>query len=71
MEQHYMLLSEAAAALHCKPYQIAYLLSTRRIPEPIRIGGRRAFTTTDLARIGKVLKLQEARKLVIRGNDHE
>lgn len=71
MKPHYILLSEAAAALHCKPYQIAYLLSTRRIPEPIRIGGRRAFTTTDLAGIAKVLELQKASKRAIRGDDHE
>lgn len=67
MTPHYVLLSEAAATLHCKPYQIAYLLSTRRIPEPVRIGGRRAFTTSDLARIAEVLELQKASKLAIRG----
>jgi DNA-binding transcriptional MerR regulator len=49
------LLGEAAGVLGCKPYQITYLLAIRKIPEPIRIGGRRIFTTTDLKRIAKLL----------------
>ena len=54
------LLGEAAGMLDCKPYQITYLLATRKIPEPMRIGGRRIFTVTDLNRIAKMLSVDPA-----------
>ena len=63
----YYLLSDAATILHCKPYQITYLLATRQLPEPLRIGGRRVFTISDLTRIAELLQLDTIRELRIRG----
>ena len=53
------LLGEAAEMLRCQPYQITYLLATRKIPEPMRIGGRRIFRPADMSRIQKMLKKGE------------
>ena len=58
MDQEYFLMSDAARVLGCKPYQISYLLATRAVPEPARIGGRRVFVISDLVRISEVLKIQ-------------
>ncbi len=63
MAQEYLLLRDAARILNCQPYQITYLLTTRRVPEPLRIGGRRIFTADDLARISEALKADLARHL--------
>ena len=55
MKDKQYLLGEAAGILGCKPYQITYMLAIRKIPEPMRIGGRRIFTGADLNRIAKML----------------
>lgn len=49
------LLREAAEMLNCQPYQITYLLNTKKVPEPKRIGGRRCFCVGDLLRLAEKL----------------
>ena len=67
MEQNYYTMSQAVDMLGgVKAYQISYLLMTRQIPEPARIGGRRCFTLPELARISEILKLDLARDLQAR-----
>jgi len=56
------LLREAAEMLNCRPYQVTYLLNTKQVPEPKRIGGRRCFCVDDLLRLADKLN----RKLVIK-----
>jgi hypothetical protein len=41
--------------LNVPPYRIAYLLTTRKLPEPKRVGNRRVFTTTDARQVEKAL----------------
>lgn len=53
----YYLLTDAARILNTMPHRITYILLTRKVPEPMRIGGRRIFTVADLTRIAEVLKL--------------
>ena len=67
MNPEYFSMSDAARVLHTQSYRISYLLSTRQIPEPMRIGGRRVFTTADLTRISEVLDLELARTLQVKG----
>lgn len=66
MEQtEYFLLGQVARILRCQPYQVAYLLATRQVPEPrLRIGGKRIFTIQDVERLADKLKLQMASELV-------
>ena len=52
----YFLLGQVARILRCQPYQIAYLLMTRQVPEPrLRIGNKRIFTISDMQRIAEKL----------------
>jgi DNA-binding transcriptional MerR regulator len=53
-------LSQAADVLGVHPHIIAYLLSTKKLPEPMRIGHRRLFNDADLARIKKHLEATAA-----------
>lgn len=55
MNTNYLLLGEAARQLGVPPYRLTYLMSTGRIPEPMRVGGRRVFTRADMAKISQVL----------------
>jgi len=55
MNRNQFLLGDAAKALNVPPYRITYLLTTHRIPEPRRVGGRRVFTKTALSHVAKVL----------------
>lgn len=57
MTKDFYLLGEAARALGCKPYQITYAITTRQVPEPKRIGGRRMFSQRDLKVLAKKLNL--------------
>lgn len=41
-------MSDAAQATGVAGYRIKYALTTRRIPEPGRVGRRRCFTTEDV-----------------------
>jgi len=67
MNKEYYLLGDAARLLGCQAYQISYLLLTRKVPEPLRIGGRRVFTLGDLTKIAELLELDTIRELKIRG----
>lgn len=61
----YFLLGQVARILRCQPYQIAYLLMTRQVPEPrLRIGNKRIFTVPDMQRIAEKLQVQMAQELV-------
>ena len=42
--RHTYLIGDLAKRLDVPPYRIAYLLTTRQLPEPMRIGNRRVFT---------------------------
>ncbi len=50
----YYTLSQAADVLKIKPHVIAYLLTTKKVPEPMRVGHRRLFTEADIAAIKEV-----------------
>ena len=60
----FFLLGDVARILRCQPYQIVYLLSTRQLPEPMRIGNKRVFTIADMQRIADKLQLQLAQELI-------
>lgn len=60
----YFLLGDVARILRCQPYQIVYLLSTRQVAEPRRIGGKRVFTIDDMQRIAAKLQIQIAQELI-------
>ena len=67
MNEKYYSISEVAGMLGAQPYQIAYLLVNKRVPEPkVRLGGRRAFAIDDIQRIadrlGKKLPKDFAKK---------
>jgi DNA-binding transcriptional MerR regulator len=70
MNQKHYLLGEAARALGCHHYQITYMLAAQKIPEPLRFGNRRLFTTKDLARIAELLKSEAAKTNVVTGGQH-
>ena len=54
--EEFCLMADVARALRCKPYQIAYLLSSGQVPEPaLRLGNRRMFTRADIDRIAAKL----------------
>jgi DNA-binding transcriptional MerR regulator len=57
MSTAFFTLGDAARILSVPPYQITYLLSTGKVPEPVRVGNRRLFTHADLARIAEYLKV--------------
>jgi hypothetical protein len=58
----FYLLKDVARILRCRPYQIAYLLSTRQVPEPaLRIGNKRVFTAENIGRIAERLRIQRAK----------
>lgn len=58
----YFTLGDAARILAVPPYQITYLLSTGKLPEPKRIGNRRLFTHADLCTISEYLKLGQGKE---------
>ena len=49
------LMGELSKRLNVPPYRIAYLLTTRQLPEPKRVGNRRVFTETDARQVAKAL----------------
>lgn len=64
-DTEYFLLGQVARILRCQPYQIAYLLMTRQVPEPrLRIGNKRIFTIADMQRLADKLQVQMAHELV-------
>jgi DNA-binding transcriptional MerR regulator len=55
--RHTYLISDLAKRLDVPPYRIAYLLTTRQLPEPMRIGNRRIFNETEARQVAKALGL--------------
>jgi len=51
------LIGDLAKRLGVRPYRIAYLYTTRRLPEPLRIGNRRLFREADARLVAKALGL--------------
>jgi len=62
MKKQMMSLKDVAARLKTPPYRIVYLLTTGKVPEPNRVGGKRLFSTEDLHRIAKALGIEVAEK---------
>jgi len=60
MEKQMMSLKDVAARLGKQPYRIVYLLTTGKVPEPNRVGGKRVFSTDDLSKIAKELGVEVA-----------
>jgi DNA-binding transcriptional MerR regulator len=71
MEQEFYSLGEAALMLQCQPHRIMYLFSTRAVPEPLRVGGRRLFSLQDIAAIAEKMKQQVAAQWEREGRTHE
>jgi hypothetical protein len=64
MHTQLLSLKDVANRLGTQPYRIVYLLSTGKVPEPDRVGGKRVFCAEDLNRIAKQLGIdpgEEAR----------
>lgn len=56
--QHF-LLGEVAKILARRPHQIAYLLKTRKAPEPEqRIANKRLFSERDILRLARLLRVE-------------
>ena len=51
------LMSDLSKRLNVPPYRIAYLLTTRQLPEPKRVGNRRVFNETDARQVAKALDI--------------
>jgi DNA-binding transcriptional MerR regulator len=51
------LIGDLAKRLDVPPYRIAYLLTTRQLPEPMRIGNRRIFNETEARQVAKAMGL--------------
>jgi DNA-binding transcriptional MerR regulator len=66
MQQEYFTLGRAAEILAVKPYVLTYLLATKKVAEPARVGGRRMFTASDLAKISEYLKVSAGRDGYVR-----
>lgn len=57
MDKDFFLLGEVAREVGCKPYQLAYLLSTGVIEEPqLRLGTKRVFNRLEVDRIGEIVR---------------
>lgn len=68
MDMDFFSLKDVARILRCQPYQVVYLISTGKVPEPrLRIGGKRIFTLADIHRIAEKLQLGLAQELVAKG----
>ena len=52
------LLGDVARILGVVPYRIVYLLTSGKVPEPVKLGGRRVFFEDDIERIAKQLKIE-------------
>lgn len=64
MNETYYTLKDVAIILRTKPYRIAYQLVTRRVPEPIHIGNRRAFTLEDIRNLAVAMGIDFNQSLV-------
>ena len=57
MTQQLFSLKDAARILGVQAYRITYLLTTGKVSEPTRIGGKRVFGILDLHRIAQQLSI--------------
>jgi len=73
MTKYLFSLKDIAAILRTQPYRIVYQLTTGKVPEPKRIGGKRVFTLEDLELIAEQLGIENVEQTLIdqRGNDVE
>lgn len=56
MNDQLYLLGDVADLLETKPYKVAYLFLTRKLPEPkLRLGNRRVFTAADVEAVAQAL----------------
>ena len=53
--EHVVTLSEACRLLNATPYQIVYLIRSRKVPEVRMLGHRRVFTAEELQGIQEAL----------------
>lgn len=67
MDMDFFSLRDVARILRVQPYQVAYLISTGKVPEPRQIGGMRIFTLADLHRIAEKLQVALAQELIAKG----
>jgi DNA-binding transcriptional MerR regulator len=67
MDTEYLLLNDLAKLLNVQAYQIVYLLTTRQVSEPRRIGNRRVFTIWDAHRIAEKLHVPIAQEIIAKG----
>jgi len=51
------LISALSRRLDVPHHRIAYLFTTRRLPEPLRLGNRRIFSEADARQVAKALGL--------------
>jgi hypothetical protein len=70
MDTKYFLLNEAARVLDCQPHRIVYLLVTRKVSEPARIGGRRLFSYADLAVLAEFIRPELVAELRAKEGGH-
>lgn len=64
MNKNHFLLNEVARAVPCKPYQIAYLITTGVIEEPkLRINNKRIFSAKDVDRIRDIFLERKIKKM--------
>jgi hypothetical protein len=56
MARQLYLISDVSRMLGVPPYRIAYLFTTRKVPEPpLRLGNRRVFGLADVRRVAQAL----------------
>ena len=72
MKQDLFSLKDIVDILRTQPYRIIYLLTTGKVAEPSRIGGKRVFTIDDLKRIAERLGIKNIETLIEkRGTDDQ
>ena len=71
MNQFFYSLKDIAAITHRQPYQIVYLLTTGKVAEPQRIGGKRVFTIDDLNRIAERLGVENVDDKLAQKGGHD
>ena len=62
MTKNHFLLAEVAKQVGCRPYQIAYRITTGVFPEPeLRINNKRIFTPADVEMIREYFQQTQLR----------
>ena len=63
MTKNHFLLTEVAKQVGCRPYQIAYRITTGVFPEPeLRINNKRIFTPADVEMIREYFQKTQMRE---------